>query len=213
MTIAEPLPETAAPDLLACPVCDMLHTAVDVPAGGRLICQRCGTVLMTNRPGAFDRTLVAAVSSVILIFAAITFPFLELSVAGLHRQASVLDVAGAFSGGLIVWLSVAISLLIIVIPLARAAALAYTILPLRLGRPPAPGAARVFRLAHDLKPWSMAEVFMVGVVVALVKIAGLATISLGPAFWALIALVVLVIYEGASLCERTVWLALETHRR
>ena len=45
----------------------------------------------------------------------------------------------------------------------------------------------------------MAEVFLIGVVVALVKIGGMATITLGPAFWAMAGLVLLVVYEGASL--------------
>ena len=164
---------------------------------------------MTNRAGAIDRTLAGAFASVILMVAALFFPFLELSVAGLHRHASVLDAALAFSSGLIAPLSVAIALLIVVIPLLRAP------------RSPTPccrcasaarrrrGAERAFRLAAQLKPWSMAEVFIIGVVVALVKVGGMASISLGPAFWAMACLVLLVIYEGTSLCEWTVWQTLE----
>jgi paraquat-inducible protein A len=201
-----------SPDLLACPTCDLLHQVVPVPAGGRLRCRRCRTVLMTNRAGAIDRTLAAAFGSVILMVAALLFPFLELSVIGLHRNASLLDAALAFTSGLVIPLSVATALLIIVIPVVRAAALAYTLLPLRLGRPPAPGAVRAFRLAAHLRPWAMAEVFLIGVVVALVKIGGMASINLGPAFWAMAGLVVLVVYEGASLCEWSIWQMLEQSR-
>ena len=119
------------------------------------------------------------------MLAAIFTPFLELSVVGLHRNASLLDAALAFTSGLVVPLSVATALLIIVLPLVRASALAYTLLPLRLGRPPTRGAERAFRLAAHLRPWAMAEVFLIGVVVALVKIGGMATVDLGPAFWAM----------------------------
>ena len=45
-------------------------------------------------------------------------------------------------------------------------------------------AAFVFRMAEAMQPWAMAEIFIIGTAVALVKIGGLATISLGPAFWA-----------------------------
>lgn len=197
---------------MACPTCDLLHSAADLPRGGRLRCQRCNTVLMTDRKGALDRSLSAAFASVILMLAAIFFPFLELSVAGLHRTASVLDAALAFSSGLMIPLAVATALLIIVIPLIRACALAYTLLPLRLGRIPPRGAARAFRLSARLKPWAMAEIFILGVVVALVKVGGMASITLGPAFWAMASLVLLVVYEGASLCERTIWLMLERAR-
>ncbi len=207
-----PLPPAPPPELIACPICDQLQRQADPPPGGRVSCARCGALLMTNRANAFERTLVSAVSSVILMFAAITFPFLELRVAGLSSTASVLEVALAFRGGVVAALSVATMLLIVVIPMIRAAALAYVLLPLILDRPPAPRAERVFRLARELKPWAMAEIFVVGVVVALVKMAGLASIALGPAFWALVAVVALVIYEGASLSEWTVWRAIERGR-
>lgn len=204
----------APPDaeLIACPICDLLQRQADPPPGGRVSCARCGALLMTNRRGAFERTLVSAVSSVILMVAAVTFPFLEMSVAGLTSTASVLEVALAFKGGLVAALSVATMLLIVVIPLLRALALSYVLLPLILHRPPAPRSERLFRLVRELKPWAMAEVFVVGVVVALVKIAGMASIGLGPAFWALIGIVALVIYEGASLSEWTVWRAIERGR-
>lgn len=201
-----------APDLLACPTCDLLLAEAPVPPGGRLRCPRCNTVLMTNRAGALDRTLAAAFASVILMVSAVFFPFLELSAIGLHRKASLLDAAFAFSDGIVLPLSLAVALLIIVIPVMRALALAYTLLPLRLGRPAAPGAERAFRLAAHLKPWSMAEVFIIGVVVALVKVGGMASIDLGPAFWAMAALVLLVVYEGTSLCEWSIWQTLDRAR-
>ena len=207
------MPQPAArPELLACPTCDMLHRVVPVPVGGRLRCQRCHTVLMTNRRGAIDRTLASAFGSLILMLAALFFPFLKLSVAGLHKNATLIDAALAFSSGLVVPLSAATALLIVILPLLRASALAYTLLPIRLGLAPARGAERAFRLAAHLKPWAMAEVFLIGVVVALVKIGGMATVDLGPAFWAMAGLVALVVYEGASLCEWSIWQTLERLR-
>lgn len=203
----------ASGDLIACPFCDALHREIEPPPGGRLRCRRCNAVMKTNRPTAMDRTLAAALASVILMAGALLFPFLELSTFGLSRSASVLDAALAFSSGLMVPLAIAVGMLIIVIPMIRATALAYVILPLRLGRPPAPGATEAFRLASHLKPWSMAEIFIIGVVVALVKVAGLASITLGPAFWALCALVLLVVIEGTSLCEWSLWQTLERTRR
>lgn len=204
--------QAPAPELIACPICDLLQRQADPPPGGRVSCARCGRLLMTNRHGAFERTLVAAVSNVILMVAAVTFPFLTMSVAGLSSSASVLGVALAFQGSIVAALSAATLLLIVVIPLVRAVALCYVLLPLILGRPPARHAERVFRLARELKPWAMAEIFVVGVAVALVKMSGMASISLGAAFWALVGIVLLMIYEGASLSEWTVWRAIERGR-
>lgn len=204
------MPVIPTPAILACPTCDMLHSVAPVPQGGRLRCRRCHAVLLTNRRGAIDRTLASAFASVILMISAIFFPFLELSVAGLHQNASLLDAALAFShDGLMAPLSIATTLLIIVVPVIRASALAYTLVPLRFGRPPASGAARAFRIAEHLKPWAMSEVFLIGVVVALVKVGGMATIDLGPAFWAMAGLVLLVVIEASSLDEWSIWQLLE----
>jgi paraquat-inducible protein A len=69
-----------------------------------------------------------------------------------------------------------------------------------------------FRVAAHLRPWAMAEVFLVGVVVALVKIGGMATVALGPAFWAMAGLVILVVIESSSLDEWSIWQTLERQR-
>jgi paraquat-inducible protein A len=209
---ARPLALAATEDLIACPTCDLLHREVAVPPGGRLRCRRCHAVLLTNRANAIDRALAGAFASVILMLAAIFFPFLELSVVGFHRKASLLDAAMAFTSGLVVPLSVATALLIVVIPLVRATALGYTLLPLRLAGRAAPGAAAAFRTACRLRPWAMAEVFLIGVIVALVKIGGIATVSLGPAFWAMAGLVLLVVYEATSLDEWSIWQRLDPAR-
>ena len=55
----------------------------------------------------------------------------------------------------------------------------------------------------------MAEIFIIGVSVALVKVAGLATISLGPAFWAFVALVLVTALKDSLMCELTIWKTLE----
>ncbi len=202
----------ATEDLIACPTCDMLHREIAVPVGGRLRCLRCRAVLLTNRANAIDRALAGAFASVILMLAAIFFPFLELSIAGFRRNASLLDAAMAFSSGLVVPLSAATALLIVVIPLVRATALGYTLLPLRLSGRAAPWAWPAFRTACRLRPWAMAEVFLIGVIVALVKIGGMAEVHLGPAFWAMAGLVLLVVYEASSLDERSIWQRLDRSR-
>ena len=153
--LARPFAPADTRDLIACPTCDMLHREVAVPVGGRLRCQRCHAVLLTNRANAIDRALAGSFASVILMLAAIFFPFLELSIAGLRRKASLLDAAMAFSSGLVVPLSVATALLIVVLPLVRATALGYTLLPLRLrGRA---AARRRARLPHRLPPAAVGD--------------------------------------------------------
>ena len=55
----------------------------------------------------------------------------------------------------------------------------------------------------------MAEIFIVGVTVALIKVAGIATVTIGPAFWAFSGLVVVTILKDQLICRYSIWHALE----
>jgi paraquat-inducible protein A len=99
---------------------------------------------------------------------------------------------------------------IILLPLLRLAAIIYAVLPLATGIPSTRGAQLAFGLAEELRPWSMAEIFIVGVAVALVKVAGIATITFGPAFWAFTVLVVLTAFQDTLICRYSIWRALDT---
>ena len=198
-----------ADELIACTTCDALHRMAGMPAGGRLRCKRCGSVLIRSEEGSLDAILGSAFAMVLLVGSAVFMPFLQISVRGFQSSASLIDTAFAFTGGITAPLTVAVLLLIVVIPIARAALLAYALLPLRLGLRLLPEARRAFLWANRLRPWSMAEIFIVGVAVALVKIGGMASVTLGPAFWELTIIAIIVAFETASLSEKTVWRMLE----
>ncbi|UWQ29033.1 paraquat-inducible protein A [Leisingera sp. M523] len=196
--------------LIACPVCDVLHRDQDVAAHTVARCARCGTVLAAPRTGAMTRIAMLSLTALILLAAAAGFPFLELKAQGLTHRASVLDAVMAFSRGPMAPLSLATGFLIVLLPAARYSALIYTLAPMALGWRPAPRAAAVYRWAEKLKPWAMAEIFIIGVAVALVKVSGLAQVGLGPAFWAFAALLVVTILTDNSICRLTVWKTLKT---
>jgi len=143
------------------------------------------------------------------MLAAISFPFLELDVAGRHNGISVLQAVTVFNDGIALLLAFAVAGFIVFLPLLRLAAIIYALEPLVRDQPPRRGAKQAFALAEFLRPWSMAEIFIVGVTVALVKVAGLATVSTGPAFWAFCALVLITVLKDQLICRFSVWQALE----
>ena len=196
-------------DLIACPQCDTLHLAHDLPAHTRAHCKRCGTVLMTSQPAAMAQILSLALTAFIMMIAAISFPFLTLDAGGLQNATSVLDAVLAFNDGLAIPLAIAVAFFIMVIPLIRLGALIYALGPLVRERPARPGARAAFGLAETLRPWSMAEIFIIGVTVALIKVAGLAAVTIGPAFWAFAGVVVITILKDQLICRYTIWEALD----
>ena len=61
----------------------------------------------------------------------------------------------------------------------------------------------------SLNNWAMVEVFVVGVIVSLVKIAKLATVVLGLSFWAYIACALCLTAAFSGLDRLQVWQAIE----
>lgn len=202
-----------APDtLIACPHCDALHVVETLENGERALCCRCHTVLIAPRESAFLQVITLSLTAMILMVGAVFFPFLRIEAMGLLHESSIFGAAMAFSGGILTPLSFAVLMSIVLLPVLRFAALIYTLGPLAMGRAPWPRAAAAFRLAEGLRPWSMAEIFIIGTAVALVKVAGIATIALGPAFWAFAVMLIVVALKNTFMCKWTIWTALEQTR-
>ncbi|AOZ68316.1 paraquat-inducible membrane protein A [Rhodobacter xanthinilyticus] len=191
--------------LIACPSCDALHRSARLGESERAACARCGTLLITPRARSFLHVIALAFTAMILMIAAIFFPFLKISAQGFSHASSVFEVAMAFSEGFLAPLAFAVLMLIVGLPILRFGALIYVLWPLANARPAWPHAAQAFRLAEELEPWSMAEIFIIGTAVALVKIGGLASVSLGPAFWAFCALIIVTALKNAFLSQWTIW--------
>ena len=208
----EPMTRTPLDELIVCPQCDAVYHLKRPRVGERAQCQRCHKVLIAPRKNAGLRIIAVALAVLVLIIGAAVFPFLSIDAAGTQNAVSVLDAALAFSGGPMSFLSLGTAGLIIIAPLLRACLTLYVLVPVVLDRDPAPHAMQAFRLSEALRPWSMAEIFAIGCAVALVKVADLAHVGFGPAFWMFGILVVLVIAQDSFMCKWSVWNSLENPR-
>lgn len=200
-------------DLIACPSCDAIYHARMPAPGERAVCARCHTVLIAPRRKAGMTIIMLAATVMILVLGALSFPFLQIKVAGLRNSTSLLDAALAFAGGPLLILSLAVLGVIVAVPLARVLLILYVLVPIVFDRAPPRGAAQAFRLSEALKPWSMAEIFALGCAVALVKVADLAEVTFGPAFWMFTILVVVIVIQDNFMCRWSVWKSLENHDR
>ncbi|GFE66071.1 paraquat-inducible protein A [Litoreibacter roseus] len=196
-------------DLIVCSKCDLLHRKATLSVAARAKCARCGTVLLVSRPRAIGQVLALALTAAVLMTVVVFTPFLQLQSGQFVSRASVFDTVMTFSEGIMLPLSFAVAVSIVVLPLTRLLALIYAFLPLFFGRSALPYAKVSFALAERLRPWAMAEIFMVGVAVALVKLSSLATLSVGPAFWSFAAIVLVVALKDTLMCRYSLWSLLD----
>jgi paraquat-inducible protein A len=92
----------------------------------------------------------------------------------------------------------------LVAPGIQLVGLLYILLPLRFNRI-SPGLFQVFRLFRSLQPWGMMEVFMLGILVSIVKLAKMAQIVPGTAAFSFMALIFVLAAATASLDPHEVW--------
>ena len=195
--------------LIGCPACDAVWDVQEPAQQERAVCGRCGTVLITNLRGAGRRIVAMSLAVFVLVIAATVLPFLSIEATGLGNAVSLVQIATSFQSGPLVFLSVLSLLFIVGVPALRVALLVYVIGPMTLGRGPAAGARPAFRLAQALQPWSMTEIFAIGCAVALVKVADLARLEFGPAFWMFSLVAVIVVIADRYMCDWAVWKAIE----
>ncbi|WP_085786753.1 paraquat-inducible protein A [Ketogulonicigenium robustum] len=197
-------------DLIACPHCDALYHVRQVPAKGeRAVCARCHAVLIAPKRKAGMIIIMLAVTVLILVIGALTFPFMSISAAGFSNQTTLIGVALSFPSGFLSAVSLIFLAAVIFLPLLRAALIIYVLTPVVFDKPPLEGAVPAFRWSETLRPWAMSEIFVMGCAVALVKVTDLADVHLGAAFWMFAVLCVVTTVQDAFMSRWMVWQSIE----
>jgi len=196
------------PRLIACHECDLLQREVDVALGDSAVCSRCGAKLYTHRRDTVNRTVALMLAAAVLFVIGNAFPVVSMEIQGQRSNAMVWEGAWRLHqegetlvGGLVF-------LTAFVFPLVQIAGSLAILIPLRLGLTPR-YLVPAFRIVEEAKPWSMVEVFMLGVLVSLVKLAHMATVIPGIGMWAFFALIVTLAWASAALDPHEVWERLE----
>ena len=171
------------PIQIGCLECDLLVTVDALSPGERARCPRCDRVLTENTADGLTRSLALALAAAMLLVMSMLFPFLSLQANGLEQVMTLPRSAyELYQDG---YSTIAILVMgpIIVVPAMMIAALVALLLRIRQGKP-ARWLVPTGRFLFFLNPWSMVEVFVIGVLVSLVKIGAMATVIIGISFWA-----------------------------
>lgn len=190
--------------LIACHECDLLQQRASLPARTRALCGRCGAVLYRDIPDSINRTISLAIAGLVLFVCANVFPFLAFEVSGQSVQATLLSGAIALNQQGMWEVAALVVFTCVAAPLAQLLLMLYLFIPLKFNRLPK-YSARAFLLLREIQSWNMIEVFMVGILVALVKLTKMAIIVPGLAFWSFMALIVVLTAAASAIDPELVW--------
>src|SRR3954462_9934551 len=195
--------------LRECPDCGQRQVVPALRPGTAARCLRCNRLLRRARHDSLDHALALNVAALALVGVACLMPLMKVSAGGMDLSATLFSgPEGLRSDGL--WeLSVVVLFTSVAAPIIKLLAMTYVLAGLQL-RQPWPHLRQTFGWIERLRPWSMVEVYLLGVFVAYTKLIDLVHIDLGPGIYALGALMVTMIAADAVLDHQAVWEALES---
>jgi paraquat-inducible protein A len=200
-----PLTDHESWRLLACHECDFLYRLPAIAHGTQARCSRCGTLLTRGVKNSLDKTLAFSVAALILFTIANLFPILALKVAGQEEHYTL------FSGAMVMvkfdleLVGVTVFLTTILFPLLHILGLLYILIPLKFQHRP-PFFSPLLKLTLALMPWGMVGVYLLGVFVAIVKLADLARVEPGLGLYGLVGLLLTSVASATTLTPSALWL-------
>lgn len=174
----------AGPMQVACPFCDTLQLSARLRDGEAANCCVCGITLYRNRPRSLARATAFSLAALLFMAVAHAFPFLTMTAGSSRTRLTLVEAAASFLREGYPPLAAAVIFFTIIAPFVLAGGLLYVAAPLRFGVA-LPGAIRVTRWFQKLQPWSMLEVFLLGLIVSLLKLGDMAELDFGIGLWAL----------------------------
>lgn len=168
--------------------CDQCLTVVHLPSldhRQRAVCPKCGHTLLTYRYHQNDKVLAFAISALIFLGLSLPFNFLSFRASGIQHQIALPDSFNALLNQDYLSLAIITGLATVVFPGLVLTGMMILSHCRKHNKKPV-FVKHVFFWVKALMPWSMAEIFLVGTLVSLIKISSMADIAIGLSFYAFI---------------------------
>ncbi|MNP01739.1 Paraquat-inducible protein A [compost metagenome] len=200
-------------ELVACHECDLLMRRPTLAHDEKALCPRCGYELYAHRHNVVNRSLALVLAALLLYIPANFLPIMQLNLLGQSSQDTVwTGVVGLFNTGM-QGISVVVFLCSMGIPLLKLLCQLFVLLSIRLDIGRSYGLL-LYRIYHHLRDWGMLEVYLMGVLVAIVKLSDLAELTLGLGMACFVGLLLVQVWLEVVMSPHQVWVALsgeDTH--
>ncbi|HEY4171640.1 MAG TPA: paraquat-inducible protein A, partial [Rhodopila sp.] len=183
-----------------------------LPPGARAVCHRCDAVLRHTRRDPLVLPLALNISALILFGLGSSLSLVSDTTAGQQRIADLITGPATLEQYGLWEVAAVVLVTTVVAPLARILCMLTVLIGLRLKRPPTV-LRTIFAWVEHLRPWSMVEIYLLGLFVAYVRLNDIALVDLGPAVYALGGLMVIMVMADHLLDRQAVWEALEPLNR
>ena len=194
-------------ELAACLECDLLMRRPPLVDGERAECPRCGYELYSQRHQVVRRSLALVLAALLLYVPANFLPIMRLNLLGQTTEDTIWSgVVGLYESDM-QGVAVVVFLCSMAVPLLKLLCQLLVLLSIawNIGR----GYGLLFyRIYHHLRDWGMLEVYLMGILVAVVKLADIADLSLGIGLACFVALLLVQVWLEVTMSPHQIWRAL-----
>ncbi|MDD3592556.1 MAG: paraquat-inducible protein A [Sulfurovum sp.] len=197
--------EDALDHLIICHQCHTLHEEIPIEDGTKACCVECRSVLYRYDSRLIDHGFALSLTTLIFFAVANFFPLVQIEMLGNEQFITIpMTFFSLFENGFYV-VGMLCAVVLFLFPLAIFVLYVMLFLMLKLKKGEDLSRRLLVWLSY-MKPWSMNDIFLISILVALVKLIGYAQIHMGVAFWALAVFVLLDIYMTKHIHLKEIWM-------
>ena len=196
--------------LLLCHCCSKLMSPPPHADGASLRCTRCGARVHRRKPDALTRTWALLIAAALFYVPANVFPILSMEILGKKEADTILSgvfalvQAGMWEVGLLIFFAS------IAVPVLKLVGLAFLLISVHARSCWKPrDRTALYRVIEVIGRWSMIDMFMLSILVALVQLGAIATIDPGIGALCFASVVVITMFAASSFDPRLIWDAME----
>lgn len=208
--MSEPATAPSLPELeqlIACHECDLLMRKPSLALGEKAECPRCGFELYTHRHQVVRRSMALVIAALLLYVPASFLPIMQLNLLGRSSEDTLWSgVQGLYNSGM-QGVAVVVFLCSMAVPLLKLLCQFAVLLSIRLDIGRSYGLL-LYRIYHHLRDWGMLEVYLMGILVALVKLSDIADVTLGFGLLCFIVLLLIQVWLEVTMSPHQIWEAL-----
>jgi len=197
--------EDALDNYIICHQCSTLHEEVPIKDGSKACCSECGGLLYSHDSRLASHGLALSITGLIFFILANSFPLIQMDILGTEQFItlpktiySLLDSGFYLVGFLCLFLIFIFPLMIFLINILL-------FLLLKMERGVKTTKELMILLAHII-PWNMADIFLISILVALVKLIAFGQVHIGISFWALMVFVLIDVYITKRIRLVDLWM-------
>lgn len=204
-------PLEKSPAYMSCRSCHLVCRPVSRRSGGKLLCPRCNAVLHHRRPNSLQRTWALVIAAYIFYIPANVLPITHVVSFGKAQSDTIMSGVVYFLHSGMWPLALVIFIASILVPLFKLIVLTGLCVSVQKRSSWRPRERTVlYRMTEAVGRWSMLDIFVVTILVALVRLGNIATVAAGPAALFFAAVVVLTMLAAMSFDPRLIWDSMAT---